>query len=212
MIHLQFWHEGTHEIVPSPFGIHKANYLINFSGWTRAISIAFPQVNFCGTVGELHWRLFASYFVTNALKLQYNSTICFLTKCISSKHLVLMAFILGGNVITKYFVVTIKFRPKTVHSLKKNHSNDGPFLRSWNRHYFRPLQRNSLSRRKYAYFRPLQRNSLSRRKYAEKFVSSVFSSATGEILHNCYQITTIFPRISVAHCLTNKSFVKFILI
>ena len=61
-----------------------------------------------------------------------------------------MAFILGGNVITKYFVVTIKFRPKTVHGLKKNHSNDGPFLRSWNRHYFPPLQRNSLSRRKYA--------------------------------------------------------------
>ena len=46
MIHLQFWHEGTNEIVPSPFGIHKAKYLINFSGWTRAISIAFPQVNF----------------------------------------------------------------------------------------------------------------------------------------------------------------------
>ena len=62
-----------------------------------------------------------------------------------------MAFILGGNVIAKYFVVTIKFRPKTVHGLKKNHSNGGPFLRSWNRHYFRPLQRNSLSRRKYAF-------------------------------------------------------------
>ena len=46
----------------------------------------------------------------------------------------------------------------------------------------------------------------------EKFVTSVFSSATGEILHNCYQITTIFPRISVAHCLTNKSFMKFLLI
>ena len=63
--------------------------------------------------------MFASYFVTNAQKLQYNSTICFWSKCKGRKSLALVVVILGQHAIEKYFVVTAKFRLKTVLVLKR---------------------------------------------------------------------------------------------